>query len=121
MSKPAVKTNSAPQYRFGRGENPREAVRRILSEQLNRALEVLSRPGDTLEEAVHEARRCIKRTRSVLRLVRFAIPETYARENRRLRDVGRSLSALRDSHALVETLQDLEKHENGGRAHPASL
>ncbi|MFL6414152.1 MAG: CHAD domain-containing protein [Bryobacteraceae bacterium] len=121
MSKPAVQTNSEHRYRFGKGEDLREAAQRILSEQLSRAVEVLSRPGNSLQEAVHEARRCIKRTRSLLRLVKFAIPATYARENRRLRDVGRSLSELRDSHALVTTLEDLEKDENVGRGHPPSL
>jgi len=40
-------------------------------------------------------------------LLRPAIPKTYGRENRRLRNVGRSLSELRDSHALLQTLDDL--------------
>lgn len=113
MSKEAVETTSQiePQYRFEKGEDLPDAIRRILSEQLSRAVEVLSQPGDSLERAVHEARRCIKRARSVLRLVKFAIPKTYTRENSRLRDVGRSLSELRDSHALLQTFDELKEHE----------
>jgi CHAD domain-containing protein len=122
MSNGTVQTNSKPElrYRFEKGEDLRDAIRRIPSEQLSRAAAVLSQPGDSLEKAVHEARRCIKRARSVLRLVKFAIPKTYARENSRLREVGRSLSELRDSHALLQTLEDLKdqakgRHEDSSR------
>lgn len=104
-----AKAKFKPQYCFLKGEALPDAIRRVLSEQLSQALQVLSAHGESLEEAVHEARRCIKRVRSVLRLIRPAIPNTYARENRRLRNVGRSLSELRDSHALIQTLNDLEK------------
>lgn len=114
MSKEALETTSRiePRYRFEKGEDLRSAIRRIVSEQLSRAAEVLSQPEDSLEAAVHEARRCIKRSRSVLRLVKFAIPKTYARENSRLRDVGRSLSELRDSHALLQTLEELKNNDS---------
>jgi CHAD domain-containing protein len=118
MSKGAVKTSAKTetQYRFGKGEDPRDAIRRILSEQLRDAVDVLSQSGGSLEKAVHEARRCIKRTRSVLRLIEFAIPKTYSRENSRLRKVGRSLSELRDSHALLETLEGLEERKRADGA-----
>ena len=105
-----------PEYFFKKGEALPDAIRRILSEQLTQAVEVLSGDRDSLEKAVHEARRSLKRARSLLRLVRFAIPNTYARENQRLRDVGRSLSELRDAHALAQTLDDLERSRNGGQA-----
>jgi CHAD domain-containing protein len=105
-----------PEYFFKRGEALPAGIRRILSEQLTQAVEVLSADRNSLEKAVHEARRSLKRARSLLRLVKFAIPKTYARENRRLRDVGRSLSELRDAHALAQTLEDLERSRNGGQA-----
>ncbi len=115
MSRKAVgaKSKSKLQYCFRKGEALPDAIRRILSEQLGQAVQVLSAHGESLEDAVHEARRCIKRVRSALRLIRPAIPHTYARENRRLRDIGRSLSELRDSHALIQTLGDLEKLRGG--------
>jgi CHAD domain-containing protein len=115
MNREAVQTKSKPdlQYCFEKDETLPEATRRILSEQLSRAVEILSTPGSSLEEAVHEARRCIKRTRSVLRLVKFAIPNAYTRENQRLRTVGHSLSELRDAHALIQTLDELEEHRKG--------
>jgi CHAD domain-containing protein len=114
------KSKSKLGYCFRAGEELSEAVKRIVAEQLTRALEVLSRPGDSLATVVHEARRCLKRARSVLRLVKFAIPNAYREENARLRDVGRSLSELRDSHAPIQTLEDLEgrrknRQPNGSR------
>ena len=110
------KSESKIQYCFEKGEDLPQAVQRILSEQLTRAVEVLGTPEDSLEEAVHEARRCIKRTRSALRLVKFAVPDAYPRENLRLRDIGRSLSALRDSHALIQTLDEMKKQGRTGNA-----
>ncbi len=83
-----LESKSKPQYFFKKEEDLRDAIRRILAEQLTRAVQVLSRPEGGSESAVHEARRSIKRARSLLRLVKVAIPNTYARENRRLRDVG---------------------------------
>lgn len=117
------KSKSKARYCVKKGENLPDAFRRVLSEQLTQAVEVLSAHEGSLEEPVHEARRCIKRVRSVLRLIKPAIPNTYASENRRLRDVGRSLSELRDSHALLQTLMELEEEakerqseESGQRA-----
>ncbi len=111
-----AKSESKPEYCFRKGEALPDAVRRVLSEQLAQAVQVLSTHGESLEEAVHEARRSIKRVRSVLRLIKPAIPNAYARENRRLRDVGRSLSELRDSHALIQTLDDLEEDRKNGQS-----
>ncbi|MFL6447290.1 MAG: CHAD domain-containing protein [Bryobacteraceae bacterium] len=105
-----------PQYCFEKDEDLPEGTRRILSEQLSRAVQMLSTPGDSLEHAVHEARRCLKRARSALRLIKFAVPNTFARENQRLRNVGRSLSELRDAHALTQTLRELEEHQNAEEA-----
>lgn len=112
---PETESKLKVEYCFRTGEELPDAIGRILTEQLNRAVQVLSRPSDSQEGAVHEARRCLKRARSVLRLVKFAIPNTYRRENDRLRDVGRSLSELRDSHALIQTLDDLEGHRKNRR------
>jgi CHAD domain-containing protein len=49
----------------------------------------------------------------VLRLVKFAIPNAYTRENQQLRNVGRWLSDLRDAQALIQTLDELEEHRKG--------
>lgn len=91
-------------------ENLTDGVRRILTEQLNAAIDELSHTQGSLDTAVHEARKSIKRSRSLLRLIRPAIGDAYSRENQRLQSVGRDLSELRDAQALIETLADLKEH-----------
>lgn len=82
-----------------------EAVRRIVGEQINKAL------ADTVElerhEAVHEVRKRCKRIRGVVRLVRPGFEDTYQRENAAFRDAARALSELRDAEAMLETFDAL--------------
>jgi CHAD domain-containing protein len=55
---------------------------------------------------VHSARKAIKRARAMLRLLRDVLPKsTYRRENDALRELGRPLSAVRDSRVLLDTLE----------------
>ncbi len=98
-------------YSLKSGENLPDGIRRVLKEQLNAAIDELSNPKEPLDRAVHEARKCVKRTRSALRLIRPAITDRFGQENYRLQQVGRQLSALRDAQALIETLADLEQKE----------
>jgi hypothetical protein len=65
------------------------------------ALEALRIPFT--DTRVHAARRALKRARAELRLVRGSIGEAHFRAaNRRLRDVGRSLSPWRDARVLID-------------------
>jgi CHAD domain-containing protein len=96
-------------YRIKRGEKPAEAVARIARGRLDDALERLRDGFDgDVGVAVHETRKDLKKTRSVLRLVRDRIgEETYRRENSRLRGAGQALAGSRDAEAKVETLHAL--------------
>ena len=51
------------------GESVADDVRRVALHELDRALALLRR-GSRASESVHEARKCGKRLRSLLRLVR---------------------------------------------------
>lgn len=94
-------------YRLKAGESPAEGVRRVADEQLEQALASLRDEPDR-GEAVHDLRKRLKKLRALLRLVRDETGEDfYGRENRRFRDAGRALSALRDAEVLVETLDGL--------------
>ena len=55
-------------------------------------------------EAIHSARRCLKRGRSLLYLIRCAEPYIYRVENQSLRDTGRLLAPLRDRDATREAI-----------------
>lgn len=71
--------------------------------------------------AIHDARRCLKRLRALLRLTRPALKESvYRAEAERLVGIGRLLADARDAHVLQQTLGKLEARfgalPNGGAA-----
>ncbi len=93
-------------YRLRRKESPIAGIRRVAEGRADDALDQLH---DGVEHnpgaAVHEARKDLKKLRSVLRLVRHDIGEDlYERENVRFRDAGRALSGARDAQVKLETL-----------------
>ena len=64
--------------------------------------------GDDPVEAIHDARKRIKKTRALLRLARPGLKtKAYRRRNRELRDTGRGMSGTRDADVLVETVDAL--------------
>jgi CHAD domain-containing protein len=90
-------------------------VRRVARGRLSHALDELRGAGTDRDEAVHEARKDLKKLRSLLRLVRAEIgDEAYRTENRRLRDAGRRLSGVRDAQVVVEALDGLAGREEAG-------
>ena len=81
-----------------------DGVRRIARGQIDIALDAL-RGGRDREAGVHEARKALKRLRTLLRLVRGDLdPATYRHELHTFRDIGRRLAVARDSQVAVETL-----------------
>jgi CHAD domain-containing protein len=93
-----------PQEPFGPG------LRRVLLEGIEDAVHQLEGARDSnWEEAVHEARKSIKKSRAALRLARPSIGPLYGQANSALRDVGRSLSEVRDGRVIVNTLDGLSE------------
>jgi CHAD domain-containing protein len=101
----------SPSYRIARDEAPAIGVRRIALRRLDSALEHLrGRDEEDPVTAVHETRKDLKKTRSVLRLVRDEIgDDVYRRENDRFRDAGRLLAPYRDAQVKLETLEILRE------------
>ena len=64
-------------------------------------------PDAGVEAAVHEARKCCKRIRGLVRLVRPAMEDAYHAANTATRDAARELSPIRDAHALLDTFDDV--------------
>jgi CHAD domain-containing protein len=86
-------------FRFKRRESIATGFARIAGEQIAIAAAQLEKGAD---EGVHEARKCIKRVRSLLLLFRRALPDgTYDRENDALRTAADSLSSLRDAQVRI--------------------
>ncbi|MEJ2522647.1 MAG: CHAD domain-containing protein [Gammaproteobacteria bacterium] len=95
-------------YGLKSNEQIAEGLQRIAAEQVEGAVGELEDGGDP-HEAVHEARKSCKKVRAVLRLARDAMGgKAYRRENRRYRDAARRISELRDSQALLETMDAFE-------------
>ncbi|MCV0369981.1 CHAD domain-containing protein [Filomicrobium sp.] len=92
---------------FRTKESAAAGFRRLAISQISRARRELAE-GQDHGVAVHEARKCLKRVRALLRLVRPALSdERYRRENARFRDIGRMLSASRDRQVMRETVASL--------------
>ncbi|MBY9066213.1 CHAD domain-containing protein [Hyphomonas sp. WL0036] len=89
------------------GESVPDGVRRIARAEFDRIAEVVSDDTLTIARKVHEARKCTKRLRSLIRLIAPMFANA-ARENTVLRDAARSLSSARDCSALLESLARLK-------------
>jgi CHAD domain-containing protein len=96
-------------YRLKLKEPLGKGVRRIAGEQLDNAVARLQSDSD-LEIGVHEARKGLKRTRALLRLIRPGLTDaSYRNANVQLRDIARSLSAVRDRDVVRGLLTKLLK------------
>jgi len=96
-------------YRLERGESVIAGLKRVVQDEFESASTQLADHKADRDEAIHEARKSIKKARALLRLVRAELGGDYPRENARLRDIARGLSAFRDDFALIETFDDLKK------------
>ncbi len=96
-------------YRLQTDEAVPVGLRRSAREQLDRAIDELSiRIDDDPVEAVHDARKALKKFRSLLRLGRATLNRgERRRENAALRSAGRELSAARDAEVMLEATDDL--------------
>ncbi len=90
-------------YRLEPDEPIRDGLRRVIVEQLDRAV---TRIDDHDDASVHDVRTSLKKARAALRLTQGGFPG-FGRENATLRDAGRTLSATRDAQVVVTTLDGL--------------
>jgi CHAD domain-containing protein len=97
-------------YKLGAGEAVPRGIARIARGRIDHALDELEgRTDSSPEQAVHEARKDMKKLRAVVRLVRGEIgAQVYRRENECFRDAGQELSGLRDADVMLATLGKLE-------------
>jgi CHAD domain-containing protein len=103
------------------GDSPVGSVGRAISEQLDRVIAVLQHPGADPTDAVHRARKALKRTRGLVRLIRDALGRGgYRSLNRRLRDTARILAPIRDAAIRLETF-DTNRSRLAERVAPGIL
>lgn len=96
-------------FHFKPDESVADGVHRIVRKQFDKALDELNgRSGSKADKAVHEARKCIKRIRAVIRLIRLDLGrKTCRHEQAALRSVARPLSEARDAQIFVDAIDRL--------------
>ena len=91
-----------------------EALRRVAFAELDLAHGALGAPPER-HSGVHDARKCLKRLRSLLLLARPGLPEpAFATLYDRLTAIARGLAPARDAQALIDASDKLESETGAG-------
>lgn len=96
-------------YEVKAGESVAQNLERVIRREIEDACNQLQRPREERDEAIHEARKCLKKIRGALRLIGPVLGSRLDRENELFRDIGRKLSTLRDATAMVEIFDQLHE------------
>jgi len=99
-------------YRFQHDESVAKGVERIIRGEIEDSVALLkcTNPDPAKrDEAVHEARKSIKKIRAVLRLLRTELGRMSRKEGARFAKIGRELSDSRDAAALIEVLNQVKE------------
>jgi CHAD domain-containing protein len=97
-------------YRIRRKERVGKGIRRILREQLRRAIESARDRGGDQDERVHDVRTRLKRSRAALELIGGQVgkrAKQMKKTDRRLRNRGRRLARPRDMVVQAHTFRIL--------------
>ncbi|WP_354701522.1 CHAD domain-containing protein [Paraconexibacter sp. AEG42_29] len=96
-------------------KSPGDGLRRCADSQLQGARDGLvavleNDDGVARAEAIHSARKSVKKTRALVRLARPAIGEKrYRKANASLREAGGTLSGARDADVMLDVIADLRE------------
>jgi hypothetical protein len=94
-------------YRIKRKERVGKAIRRILREQLGRAVDSARDRDNPQDERVHDVRTRLKRSRAALELIGAEVGRRAKKTDRRLRNRGRRLARPRDVMVQSHTFRIL--------------
>src|SRR5262245_51858317 len=98
-------------FRLRPNESPTDGLRRLARKELKAAREELSRMRPPHDEAIHEARKSVKKVRSIRALIDADRGRGLRGDGRTLRQVNRRLAKLRDADAMLEILRKLRDHD----------
>lgn len=97
-------------YFIRKNEPVPDGIRRIMAYQLKVASYHAEKMAEHSDRPVHEFRKCMKRIRSLLRLVRNETGYCqYRTLNATFRDISRKLSTLRDLYVFRSLLQEMKQ------------
>jgi CHAD domain-containing protein len=94
-------------FRLRVGKPVRRGLRRLAAKELRSARDRLRRSTHPSDEAVHEARKSLKKARAIFQLVDADAGRRLGGSRKKLRVVNRALSGLRDADAMLEILEKL--------------
>jgi len=101
-------------YRLDSAMPMSAALRRVAFGELELAHGALATPPE-LHSGVHSARKCLKRLRSMLLLVRPGMPEpVFASLTDKLVVIARGLAPVRDAQALIDAVNKLDRETESG-------
>lgn len=90
-----------------------ESIRRIACEEIQAAIAVSKRARSVKGSPVHQTRKHLKKARAALGLLATEVsPDRFRSEDRRLRNVGRLISDIRDAEVRLQTVKQLRKDSN---------
>ena len=85
-----------------------EAVRAFICREIEQAVAACTARQSGTGSLVWETRKHLKRARAALRLLRQDVPRNaFGKENRRLREVGRLMSDIRDAEVRLGTVREM--------------
>jgi CHAD domain-containing protein len=99
-------------FRLRRERKVQAEIRQVIAGELNAAASHVKAAGRD-PQAIHEARKSLKKARAAIRLIEDAVGPSAAKERRGLGEIGRVLSPLRDAQVLAETLDGLAGSARG--------
>jgi len=94
-------------FHIRNGRSIERELGRLARDEFRTALEQLGESHPD-EEAIHDARKSLKKIRAVLRLVEPALGSEYRDQNEQLRAAAHSLGALRDADVTAATIEALQ-------------
>ena len=94
-------------FRLRSTESIADGLRRLAREELSSISTHLDGEAPPRDDAIHEIRKSVKKTRAILHVVRADNGRGLAKSAKRLRSINRRLSALRDADVMLETLDTL--------------
>ena len=108
-------------YAFNPHRTIADEVKRIADTQLAFALQHLQPAGSArADEAIHEARRHLKKVQALLRLLKPVFAGDYRGAARRVRTAIRRLGPVADARAIIHTVERLAAHAPDARAAAAA-
>ena len=100
-------------FRLRSNESISDGLRRLARAELGSISTLLDGSAPPADNAIHEIRKSLKKTRAILQVIGADNGRGLAGSAKRLHAINRRLSALRDADVMLETLHTLRGKDRG--------